>query len=102
MSTLWVTEFAGLGNKSAHGGQSDYPSVPPLGTQTVTYTTSAATANAFSNGASHVAISASAACHIAFGQAPEADTGDMRLEAGVVYMFTLAGPGLKVAAIDAV
>ena len=101
MSTLWVTEFAGVANKTMHGGNSDYPAVPALRTQTVTYTTTAATAAAFSDACSHVAISASAAAHIKFGSAPEATTSDMRLEAGVVYMFCVSGPGLKVAAIDA-
>jgi hypothetical protein len=101
MAMLWVTEFLGCGDKGLSGGWSDYPAVPAIATQTVEFTTSAATANAFSDACEKVAVSANADCHIRFGVSPTATTGDLKLQAGVVYMFTIGARSLKVAAVVA-
>jgi hypothetical protein len=101
MPNLWVTEFLGCGDKSLSGGWSDYPAVPAITTQTVAFTTSTATANAFSDACTKVAVSADADCHISFGSSPTATTSHLRLQSGVVYMFTIAARGLKVAAVAA-
>lgn len=102
MASLWATEFLGTGNKGLNGGISDYPAVPPIATQVIAdIATSAAVANAFSSACDKVAISSDSNCHIKFGTAPVATTSDLRLQAGVVYMFTIADKDCKVAAIVA-
>jgi hypothetical protein len=98
---LYVTEFSGTGNKGLNGGISDYPAVPALGTQVVTTgAASAATTNALSAACDKVAVSCTTACSIVFGKTPVATVNDLRLQVGVVYMFTVAGKDLKVAAIE--
>lgn len=98
---LYVTEFIGVGNKGLNCGHDDYPAVPAIGTQVVTTgAASAATTNAFSDACDKVAVSCTTACSIVFGKVPVATANDLRLQVGVVYMFTIAGKDLKVAAIE--
>lgn len=99
MAKLWVTEFKGTGGTG--NAPVDHPVVPALVTQTVTFTTSVATTDPFSDACGLVAISADANCHIKFAAAPTATVDDLRLLAGVVYYFAPAASGLKVAAIAA-
>ena len=98
MATLYVTEFRCGTNNNVPG---DYPVLPAIGTQTVTFTTSAATSNALSAACEIVAISASAAAHITMAATPTATTSMMYIPANTVHYFKVGQSGMKIAAVAA-
>ncbi len=98
MAVLNVTEFRSGTNNNVI---SDYPALPAIGTQLVTFTTTVATTNALSAACEIVAISADAACHITMATTPVATTSMLKLMANTVYYFRVAQSGMKIAAVAA-
>lgn len=100
MAVLYVAEFGSI------GGQSNFPveaaQVPPIAEQTVSIGGGSTTcANPFNKNANFVRISVDAICSIAFGTAPTATTGNMRMNANSTEYFSVpAGANFKVAVIS--
>lgn len=98
MATLYVTEFlAGTMNNT----KSDFPALPAIGTQTVSFSTSAAIENALSDACEIVGVSADAACHISMSADPTATTSMMWIPASTVVYFKVGQSGMKIAAVAA-
>ena len=97
MATMYVSEFnfiGGTGNRPVQGVQT-----PPIAEQIVAIGgSSAAVTNAFNANTNSVRIAVDTTCSIAFGTAPVATTGNMRLAGNQTEYFTVI-PGSKVAVI---
>lgn len=98
MPTMWVTEFVANGPRERDGS----PAVPPIGTQVVTFSTSAATANALSAACDTIQIVVDTDAHVSFAPTPTATVNDMFLVKDIPHRFTPRTSGIKVAAIAAV
>ena len=98
MAVVYVAEFAsvgGTGNFVVAGAM-----VPPIAEQTIAISgVSAAVANPFNKNTTFVRIHTDAICSIAFGTAPVATVGNMRLAAGQTEYFSTPA-AYKVAAIS--
>ena len=101
MATLFVTEFQ---HASAAGpGNTPMPMAmqEPLAEQAVSFTTTTAS-SAFNAATRFVRLYSTADCHIAFGTAPTATTGKMKLKADSAEYFAVQpGASIKVAAVTA-
>lgn len=97
MATLYITEYSALARDA--GGQSTVVAKEPaVTTQTVTYTTTTASA-AFNAETAYVRIVSSADGHILFGATPVATASTTPVAAKVDYWFGVIA-GQKVAACN--
>jgi len=101
MAKLYITEFKRMPNNRADiGGEPQMATLPSLGTQVVTFTTTSVQSVAFGANTRFVRIQADADTCIRGGSNPTAVTTDMRITAGVPEYFGV-NPGDKIAAIQA-
>jgi hypothetical protein len=102
MTTLFITEFTGLGRDTA---SLIVPAAnqPATAEQTVTLSGSSTSSNALNAATTLVRLQANAVCNILMGANPTATTANMRLAADQTEYFTVTpGLGFKVAAIAGV
>lgn len=94
MATLYVAEFERPRNQWV-----GIANAPPIAEQTITISgSSTAVTNAFNAKTAMVRIETDSICSIAFGTAPTATTGNMRMNAGDVEYFSVM-PNHKIAVI---
>lgn len=102
MTTLYVTEFAGIAQLQI-GGEHAPPlaAQPPLAEQTVAIGVGSAASAAFQAGTTLVRVHADSICSIEFGTAPTAAATKARLAANQTEYFGVPqGQGYKVAVIQ--
>lgn len=100
MAKIWITEYRGVGRMA--DAVTPAPLLPELRVQTVTFTGSTPSADAFAKDCSLIRLYADAACHVAFGTAPTATTDSTPLAAGTEMFLAIAPNGTtKVAAVAA-
>lgn len=97
MSTLYITEFRQLG-EDVQGRSVPVAKWPANRKQTLTYTTTAASA-AFKSGTKFIRIVSATACHYNVGDAPLAAVTDALLPANTVEIIGVQ-PSDKIAAVD--
>jgi len=98
MATAFIREWRDTYRPS---GSNDVPIVaePAVTTQTVTYTTTTASA-VFNADSRIIRVFADAAFHYEVGAAPTATASSMKHPAGVNLEFAVAGPLMKIAIYD--
>lgn len=94
MATLYIAEFERPRNQWVNIGNA-----PPIAEQTITISgSSTAVTNAFNAKTAMVRVETDSICSIAFGAAPTATTGNMRMNANDVEYFSVM-PNHKIAVI---
>lgn len=102
MTTLFITEFAGLGRDNV---SLVVPAAAqlPAAEQIVTLSGTSASSNALNSATTLIRLHANAVCNILLGATPTATTSNMRLAADQTEYFTVTpGLSLKIAAIAGV
>lgn len=100
MATAWVTEYTKSYREP--GMDVDVPLEPAIRTQVVSFTTTAATAAAFTTGTTLVRIITDADAHYIVAVAPVATTSHAKIPAGLPEFFGVSATGqLKVAFVAA-
>lgn len=97
MATLQIQEYSRLA-KDSNGHRIQAGVEPAQASQSVTYTTTAASA-AFGEQTKLIRVIADADAHLSFGAAPTATVANMRITADTSEYFGVK-PGQKVAAYD--
>jgi hypothetical protein len=101
MAYLYVTEYA-LAGSDQRGKATQIAHEPPVASQRVTFTGTAAASAAFAATTALVRIHTDADCHIAFGTDPTATTSSRKMVSGQTEYFSVPiGGALKVSAITA-
>jgi hypothetical protein len=98
MPTLWIAEYDMLSNDGV-GNALPIPREPAIAEQTVTFTTTVASA-AFNAKTTYVRLIADADCHLHFDDAPVATTAKQFVPANT-EVFRRVRAGDKVAAVAA-